>query len=80
MIWHAITRFSTTFSTIISTILENIKLLCISTFLSNMAKQLSIHKTPYTLLHPLFTTFSILFTVDEVCNISNKHKPPSNLA
>ena len=29
--------------------------------------------------HPLFTAFLLVFTVD-VCNISNKNQPPSNLA
>ena len=27
--------------------------------------------------HPLFNTFLLFFTVDEVCNISNKYAPPS---
>ena len=30
--------------------------------------------------HPLFTTFLIIFTVDEVCYTSNKYQPPNNLA
>ena len=30
--------------------------------------------------HQMFTTFLLVFTVDEMCNISNKYQPPSNLA
>ena len=29
---------------------------------------------------PLFTTFLVFLTVDEVCYISNKNQPPNNLA
>ena len=54
------------------------------------------HKTPYTSTsfpktfcalycrffqkYPLFTTFLLVFTGNEVCNISNKNQTPSNLA
>ena len=48
-----------------------------------------LHKTPYTprILKKLLLsvaeliatfTFLLLFTVDEVCNISNKYQTPSN--
>ena len=30
--------------------------------------------------HPLFITCLLVFTVDELCNVSNKSQPPSNLA
>ena len=30
--------------------------------------------------HPLFTTFLLVFAVDELCYISNKYQPPNNLA
>ena len=61
-----------------------------------LTTKIFLHKTPYTpaLFHkkvcalqrrcfykrPLFTTFLIDFTVDEVCYISNKHQTLNNLA
>ena len=61
-----------------------------------MTTKIFLHKTPYTpplfhkkicalhrrcfYKHPLFTTFLIVFTVDEVCYISNKHQTLNNLA
>ena len=63
--------------------------------LINQLNKIFLHKTPYAppsfqqktcALHcrcfqkyPLFTTFLLVFTVNEVCYISNKYHPPNNL-
>ena len=60
------------------------------------ANKIFLHKTPYTPFlfqvkicvlhrrifqkHPLFITFLVFLTVDEVCYISDKYQPPNNLA
>ena len=46
---------------------------------SSFQKTCAIHHRIFQ-KHPLFITFLVVFTVDEVCNISNKKQPPSNLA
>ena len=62
----------------------------------NQLNKIFLHKTPFAppsfqqktcALHcrcfqkyPLFTTFLLVFTVNEVCYISNKYQPPYNLA
>ena len=61
---------------------------------NNSANKIFLHKKPYTrpllqkncALHvrifekyPLFTTFLLVLIVNEVCNITNKKQPPSNL-
>ena len=59
------------------------------------AKEVFLHKTTYTLSlfqkdscalyrpilqkYSLFTTFLLVFTVDEACNISDKYRSPNNL-
>ena len=42
-------------------------------------KNCALHRRIYQ-KHQRFTTFSLVFTVDDVCNISNKDQPPSNSA
>ena len=41
-------------------------------------KNCALHGTSFQ-KHPLFTPFLLVFTVDEVCYISNKHQPPYDL-
>ena len=88
------TKFSTTFSSIFSTIFENVKKLVYQYLKQLLTAQLHFHKIQYTSSfqkrlalhrrcfqkHPLFTTFLLVFTVDEVCNISNKYQPPNNFS
>ena len=85
------TVFSTTFSTIFSTIFENILPFrptidhttnCIQDTLhsSFVSKNIcALHRRSFQKL-PLLTTFLPVFTVDEVCYISNKHQPSNHLA
>ena len=87
------TTFSTTFSTIFKNIK---KLIYQHRSQQLLTTKFFLHKTPYTspsfqikirVLRcrcfqnlPLFTTFLLLFIVDEVCDISSKYQPPNNLA
>ena len=56
----------------------------IANFLINQLAKYFYTKHLALLLHfknkIIFTTFLPVFNVDEVCNISNKNQPPSNLA
>ena len=46
-----------------------------------MPEQEGIHKLSLIpMVQWLFTTILLIFTVDEVCNITNKNRSPSNLA
>ena len=63
--------------------------------LINQLNKIFLHKTPYAppsfqqktcALHcrcfqkyPLFTIFLLVFTVNQVCYVSNKYHPPNNL-
>ena len=63
--------------------------------LNKSATKIFLHKTPDTVplwhqkicalhckifeKHPLFATFLLVFTVDELCYISNKYQSPNNL-
>ena len=89
-------RHEILFSTRSSTIFENIKRIVYQYLSEQLlTTKIFLHKTPYKPLfhqkicavhrrcsykHPLFTIFLIVFTVDEVCYISNKHQPFNNLA
>ena len=46
---------------------------------SSQKKTCGLHCTSFQ-KHPLFTTFLLVFAVDELCRISNKYQPPNNLA
>ena len=79
-----------------STIFENIKNQYISIFLGNIDHKINftqntshssflskkiwaLHRR-YFQKRPLFTIFLAVFTVDGVCNITNKNQPPSYLS
>ena len=86
------TRFINTFNTIFSTIVENVKTQCIR--LAPSLTTINQTKIPYTspsfqktnctlqwrgLQRNPFFAFLLIFTANELCNISNKYRPPSNL-
>ena len=83
------TTCSTAFSTILSTIFKNIKIQSISTFLKNYLAcnyfytrhlTLLLHFKKKLVLSIAEALVRNINLMDEVCNISNKYQPPSNLA
>ena len=88
-------RFITTFNTIFSTIVKNLKTQSITLVPSlKTINQTTLHKIPSTspsfqktnctphrrLFQKIqFLHFLLIFTVNELCNISNKFRPPSDL-
>ena len=89
-----IPRYEILFTTRFGIIFKNTKNQCISTFLNNYLPH-SYFYTRHSLFnskknctlyrrcfqkHRLFTTFLLVFTRDEVYNISSKYQPPNNLA